>query len=82
MSLISVAGLVCKLCGCTHRRELLLSSQASWLAEAEWHEERHSGGFCKIYPCSNEHKYSKFFCQGASYCQETVTSRAREEFSR
>ncbi|XP_031420969.1 tubulin polyglutamylase TTLL13-like isoform X2 [Clupea harengus] len=63
-------------------RELVLSSQASWLAEAEWHEEQHPGGFYRIYPRGDDCKYSKFLDQGSSYCQETVTSRAREEYAR
>lgn len=68
--------------GSVHRRELVLSSQASWLAEAEWHEEQHPGGFYRIYPRGDDCKYSKFLDQGSSYCQETVTSRAREEYAR
>ncbi|XP_076122414.1 tubulin polyglutamylase TTLL13-like [Alosa pseudoharengus] len=64
------------------RREFILSSQASWLAEVERHEERHAGGFYRIYPHGNDHKYSQFLHQGSSYCQETVTSKAHEEYAR
>ncbi|XP_063053427.1 tubulin polyglutamylase ttll6-like [Engraulis encrasicolus] len=64
------------------QRELLQSSQASRLAEVEEHEERHSGGFYRIYPRDNEHLYSRFLQQAKKYCQETLASRAREEYNR
>ncbi|XP_015198900.1 tubulin polyglutamylase ttll6-like isoform X2 [Lepisosteus oculatus] len=67
---------------CRSRRELFLSTQASWLAEQEKHEEQHSGAFCRIYPRIDSEKYDKFLQHSVSLFQETVASKAREECAR
>ncbi|XP_033903114.3 tubulin polyglutamylase ttll6-like, partial [Acipenser ruthenus] len=64
------------------RRELFLSTQASWLAQAEKHEEEHCGGFHKIFPREDSKKYAEFFKQSCTLFQETVSSKAREECAR
>ncbi|KAK6476917.1 tubulin polyglutamylase ttll6-like, partial [Huso huso] len=63
-------------------RELFLSTQASWLAQAEKHEEEHCGGFHKIFPREDSKKYAEFFKQSCTLFQETVSSKAREECAR
>ncbi|KFO73779.1 Tubulin polyglutamylase TTLL13, partial [Cuculus canorus] len=64
------------------RRELLESSQATWLSQAEQYEDSHLGGYRRIYPACGTDKYEPFFKQSGSLFQETVSSRAREECAR
>ncbi|KAL2094147.1 hypothetical protein ACEWY4_011459 [Coilia grayii] len=63
-------------CPSSSQRALVLSSQASWLAEVEQHKVQRSGGFYRIYSRDNQHRYSEFLQQGSSCSQETITSRA------
>ncbi|XP_046907447.1 tubulin polyglutamylase ttll6-like [Hypomesus transpacificus] len=64
------------------RREQLLSSQASWMAELEKYEQDHCGGFLRIYPRDDSPKYDRFLQQSGLLYQENVASKAREECSR
>ncbi|NXD04450.1 TTL13 polyglutamylase, partial [Certhia familiaris] len=64
------------------RRREQESSQAAWLAQAETYENEHLGGFRRIYPAPGTEKYEPFFQQGRSLFQETVASKAREEYAR
>ncbi|XP_054851545.1 tubulin polyglutamylase TTLL6 [Eublepharis macularius] len=56
--------------------------QAAWLKQAEKYEEKHIGGYRRIYPASDSDKYNKFFQHHNSLFQETAASRAREEYAR
>ncbi|XP_033372798.1 neugrin isoform X4 [Parus major] len=64
------------------RRREQESSQAAWLAQAETYENEHLGGFRRIYPAPGTEKYEPFFQQSRSIFQETVASKAREEYAR
>nr|XP_034991621.1 tubulin polyglutamylase TTLL6 [Zootoca vivipara] len=64
------------------RAEEYKNSQAAWLQQAETYEEKNIGGYRRIYPSSDSDKYDKFFQHNNSIYQETVASRAREEFAR
>nr|XP_020665513.1 tubulin polyglutamylase TTLL6 isoform X2 [Pogona vitticeps] len=56
--------------------------QAAWLEQAEKYEEKNTGGYRRIYPSSDSDRYDKFFQHNNSLFQETVASRAREEYAR
>ncbi|KFP35717.1 Tubulin polyglutamylase TTLL13, partial [Chlamydotis macqueenii] len=64
------------------RREESESSQAAWLSQAEKYENLHLGGYRRIYPARATDKYEPFFKQSGSLFQETVSSKAREEYAR
>ncbi|XP_070623587.1 tubulin polyglutamylase TTLL6 isoform X2 [Erythrolamprus reginae] len=64
------------------RAEEFKNCQAVWLQQAEIYEENNTGGFRRIYPDSESDRYDKFFQQNSSLFQETVASRAREEYAR
>ncbi|XP_053120915.1 tubulin polyglutamylase TTLL6 isoform X2 [Hemicordylus capensis] len=56
--------------------------QANWVQEAENYEEKHIGGYRRIYPSFDSDRYDKFFQHNNSIFQETAASRAREEYAR
>nr|XP_041574368.1 neugrin isoform X4 [Taeniopygia guttata] len=64
------------------RRREQENSQAAWLAQAETYENKHLGGFRRIYPAPGTEKYEPFFQQSRSLFQETAASKAREEYAR
>ncbi|XP_077171133.1 tubulin polyglutamylase TTLL6 isoform X5 [Paroedura picta] len=64
------------------RAEEYKNCQAAWLKQAEKYEEKHIGGYRRIYPSSNSDKYDKFFQHHNSLFQDTAASRAREEYAR
>ncbi|KAJ7313677.1 hypothetical protein JRQ81_005282 [Phrynocephalus forsythii] len=64
------------------RTEEYKNCQAAWLQQAEKYEEKNSGGYRRIYPSSDSDRYDKFFQHNNSLFQETVASRAREEYAR
>lgn len=70
------------LCSSCCRRREQESSQAAWLAQAESYENKHLGGFRRIYPAPGTEKYEPFFQQSRSLFQETASSKAREEYAR
>ncbi|XP_030663859.1 tubulin polyglutamylase TTLL6 isoform X2 [Nomascus leucogenys] len=56
--------------------------QAVQLKKTETYEKENCGGFRLIYPSLNSEKYEKFFQDNNSLFQNTVASRAREEYAR
>ncbi|XP_033026394.1 tubulin polyglutamylase TTLL6 isoform X2 [Lacerta agilis] len=64
------------------RAEEYKNSQATWLQQAEMYEEKNIGGYRRIYPSSDSDNTTSFFQHNNSIYQETVASRAREEFAR
>uniref|UniRef100_A0A8D0L4L5 Tubulin tyrosine ligase like 6 n=1 Tax=Sphenodon punctatus TaxID=8508 RepID=A0A8D0L4L5_SPHPU len=64
------------------RAEEYRNYQATWLKQAEKHEEKNAGDFHRIYPSSDSQKYDKFFQHNNSLFQDTAASRAREEHAR
>ncbi|XP_066485363.1 tubulin polyglutamylase TTLL6 [Tiliqua scincoides] len=64
------------------RAEEYKNCQAAWLQQAEKYEEKHTGGYRRIYPSSDSDRYDKFFQHNNSIFQETAASRAREEYAR
>ncbi|KAJ6658177.1 hypothetical protein lerEdw1_001444 [Lerista edwardsae] len=64
------------------RAEEYKNCQAAWLEQAEKYEEKHTGGYRRIYPSSDSDRYDKFFQHNNSIFQETAASRAREEYAR
>lgn len=76
------ASLHSSLCSSCCRRREQESSQAAWLAQAESYENKHLGGFRRIYPAPGTEKYEPFFQQSRSLFQETASSKAREEYAR
>nr|XP_014340386.1 PREDICTED: tubulin polyglutamylase TTLL13 isoform X3 [Latimeria chalumnae] len=64
------------------KREQYESSQAAWLEQAEKYENKHLGGYRRIYPQVGSEKYDWFFKHSSSLFQETVASKAREECAR
>ncbi|KAL4834621.1 hypothetical protein H8958_006384 [Nasalis larvatus] len=52
------------------------------LKKTETYEKENCGGFRLIYPSLNSEKYEKFFQDNNSLFQNTVASRAREEYAR
>lgn len=64
------------------RAEEFKNCQVAWLKQAEKYEEKHTGGYRRIYPTSDSDKYDKFFQHHNSLFQETAASRAREEYAR
>ncbi|PNJ66308.1 TTLL6 isoform 8, partial [Pongo abelii] len=50
--------------------------------KTETYEKENCGGFRLIYPSLNSEKYEKFFQDNNSLFQNTVASRAREEYAR
>lgn len=52
------------------------------MAELERHEQKHCGGFLRIYLRDNSNKYDKFLQQSGPLCQETLGSKARAECAR
>nr|XP_056719931.1 tubulin polyglutamylase TTLL6 [Euleptes europaea] len=64
------------------RAEEYKNCQAALLKQAEKYEEKHIGGYRRIYPASDPDRYDKFFEHHNSLFQETAASRAREEYAR
>uniref|UniRef100_A0ACB8EV91 Uncharacterized protein n=1 Tax=Sphaerodactylus townsendi TaxID=933632 RepID=A0ACB8EV91_9SAUR len=64
------------------RAEEYKNCRAAWLKQAEKYEEKHIGGYRRIYPAPDSDKYDKFFQHHNSLFQETAASRAREEYAR
>ncbi|XP_034797406.3 tubulin polyglutamylase TTLL6 isoform X4 [Pan paniscus] len=56
--------------------------RAVQLKKTETYEKENCGGFRLIYPSLNSEKYEKFFQDNNSLFQNTVASRAREEYAR
>nr|XP_055114426.1 tubulin polyglutamylase TTLL6 isoform X1 [Symphalangus syndactylus] len=56
--------------------------RAVQLKKTETYEKENCGGFRLIYPSLNSEKYEKFFRDNNSLFQNTVASRAREEYAR
>lgn len=48
----------------------------------ERYEDKHLGGFKRIYPREEGEKYDKYFKHSSSLFQETAASKAREECAR
>lgn len=65
-----------------HRMEEVKGFQAVQLEKTEKYEQENRGGFRLIYPTLNSEKYEKFFQDNNSLFQNTITSRAREEYAR
>ncbi|XP_047565046.1 tubulin polyglutamylase TTLL6 isoform X1 [Lutra lutra] len=64
------------------RMEEVKGFQAMQLEKTEKYEQENRGGFRLIYPTLNSAKYEKFFQDNNSLFQNTITSRAREEYAR
>ncbi|XP_042564878.1 tubulin polyglutamylase ttll6 [Clupea harengus] len=64
------------------RHRLQQLRQASSIEHALTYEDKHLGGFRRIFPRSNASDYDKFFKHEGSCFQETITSRAREKCTR
>ena len=57
--------------------------RASYEAHFESYEQKHLGGFRRIYTKNgNEEKYEKYFNQSTSLCSETAASRARADLAK
>lgn len=57
--------------------------RAQYAAHFEKYEQRHLGGFTRIYPKDgNEEVYKNFFDQSTSLCSQTASSRARSEIAK
>jgi len=59
-----------------------LESDRVFLEMMEQWELDNCGGYRRIYPKGNEHKYKQFFQQSGSLFTETVASKARQECAR
>lgn len=68
--------------GFTPRSEELRQCQAATVEQMERYEDKHLGGFKRIYPKEEGEKYDKYFKHSSSLFQETAASKAREECAR
>merc|ERR1712127_998312 len=67
------------------KNERIKTQTDEWLKLVDKFEQRHIGGFQRIYPPADAieaEKYAKFFNSSASLFQTTATQRAREEAAR
>ncbi|XP_026206557.1 tubulin polyglutamylase ttll6 [Anabas testudineus] len=64
------------------RSEELRQCQAATVEQTERYEDKHLGGFKRIYPREGGDKYDKYFKHSSSLFQETAASKAREECAR
>ena len=67
------------------KMERVKNQTDEWLKQVEKYEQKHIGGFERIYPPEDQtvaEKYAKFFNSSASLFQTTATQRAREEAAR
>nr|XP_024645691.1 tubulin polyglutamylase TTLL6 isoform X1 [Macaca nemestrina] len=69
-------------CSREMRIEEVKGFRAMQLKKTETYEKENCGGFRLIYPSLNSEKYEKFFQDNNSLFQNTVASRAREEYAR
>ncbi|XP_028844713.1 LOW QUALITY PROTEIN: tubulin polyglutamylase ttll6 [Denticeps clupeoides] len=64
------------------RVEELRQCQAAGVEQMLHYEDRHLGGFHRIFPRNGGEKYDKYFQHSGSLFQDTAASRAREESAR
>ncbi|XP_051927652.1 tubulin polyglutamylase ttll6 [Hippocampus zosterae] len=64
------------------RSEELHKCKAATVQQMERYENKHLGGFRRIFPREGADMYDKFFMQGSSLVPTTEASRARQECSR